>query len=175
MSTAAIAVKFSGIFSDHHITAGAGPALDTGRITVDHSIIRHILGNNRPRTDKCPLTDGYTTDDGSVCTDTGAFFDTSCQIIAGGVAGKFAARSFHIGKDHTGSAKHIVFQYDPFVDADVVLYFHIIANFDVAGDENVLPDSAVFSYLHVRRNMAKVPNLCAFADNSRFIYIRRFV
>ena len=81
----------------------------------------------------------------------------------------------HIGKHATRSTEHIVLNLNAFVDGDVVLYTHMVANLHIVAHIYVLSERAAFTYHCTRLDMAEMPNLCPFANAHVVVNVTAFV
>ena len=81
-----------------------------------------------------------------------------------------APRIRHIGEDHRGSAKNVVFEGYSFVDGHIVLDFAVSSDDDAGSDVNVLPKHAAFSQRSIILDVAKLPNLATGTDPGAFVH-----
>ena len=84
-------------------------------------------------------------------------------------------RCQNVGENTGGTTENIVFQFDAFIDADVVLNAHTVTDADVGTYVNVLPQRTVTADTGALLNVAKVPYFSTFAQLHAFIYIGGFV
>src|SRR3546814_5241545 len=101
---------------------------------------RNISVDHAAGPDEGILADRYAADDGTVSAERRAALHQRRTVFV--LAGDSRARIVDVGKHHAGTAKHIVLKADGVVYRDVVLDFHIVANDDIVGDEDVLPKRA---------------------------------
>ena len=118
---------------------------------------------------------GDAADNRGVGTDARAPLHKRFLIIITRVARKFAARREHIGKNHAGTAKNIVFQHDALIHGDVVLNFDTVADYDVVGHQYILSQRAVLPYHRTGHHVAEVPDFSAFTNLSAFVDVGGFV
>ena len=64
-----------------------------------------------------------------------------------------------VREHHGRSAEHVVLELDAFVDRDVVLYFHVVAQSRAAHDDDVLAEVAAFTDHRARHHVAEMPDL----------------
>ena len=87
----------------------------------------------------------------------------------------FAARIENIGKNHRRAAKHIIFQCHTFINRNIVLNFHTVADNRFRADYYVLPNLTVLSNARTFQNVRNVPNTGAFTNFNTVINKRRFM
>ena len=75
----------------------------------------------------------------------------------------FRSRNGDVGKHAARTAEDVVFQLDAFIDGDVVLHLHSIADLDVIADVDVLSERAVLSDPGSRLYMTEMPYFCTLA------------
>lgn len=102
-------------------------------------------------------------DDGGVGPDRGPLLDQR-PFVARGAFGVFCTGGQVVGKDHRRPAENIVLQLHPFVDRDVVLHLDAVADFNVGGDVDILPEGAVFPDDRAALDVAEEPDFGAAAD-----------
>jgi hypothetical protein len=123
--------------------ANAHPPGDPAGISHHERKIRDILRHNRAGPDEGILSDGNTAQDRAVRTESRAFAHQRAAEFAHSL--DFASRIEHIGENHGGAAKYVVFQGDPFINRDVILNLNAIANSDIRSDDNILADTAMLA------------------------------
>lgn len=96
-----------------------------------------------------------SANDGCVRTDCSA--SPNCRPAIFVLARYVSTRVDHIGKDHAGATKDIVFDVHRIIDRDIVLNTDVIADPHVVSDEYVLAQRAFASDVSAATDMAKVP------------------
>ena len=81
----------------------------------------------------------------------------------------------HVGEHATRAAKHIILNFNAFVNRNVVLNANVIADYHVVAHVHILPKRAVFANHGTRLDVAEMPNLGAFADAHVVIDVTAFV
>jgi|SRR4051812_40601699 len=106
-------------------------------------------------------------DDCRICANTGAATNAGREEFR--LATNMRSREKHVGKNHTGATKHVVFQSDTFVNRNVILDFTAISNEDPWPDHYVLSNDTTGPDTAPRKNMAEMPYSAFFADSNVFI------
>lgn len=81
----------------------------------------------------------------------------------------------HIGEDHRGSAKDVVFECHTSVDRDIILDLDIVSQNDTGSDHDILTEVAALANLCLAHDMTEMPylravtNLTAFVNHGRRI------
>ena len=140
----------------------AHPSDLAGGVANDEGVGLDFFGHNGSGPDEGVGPDVVTTDDGGVGTDGGTFANHSFQVFPFAVDG--AARVDDVGKNHGRSQEHVVFAGDTFIDGDVVLHFHVVAEYDAAGNEYVLAEVTVFPDDGSCHDVTEVPDFTACTD-----------
>ena len=89
------------------------------------------------------FADVVATDDGGIGADGGPAFHGSFGIIASSV--DRTAWVDDIGEDAGGTEEDIVLAGDAGINGDVVLHFHVVAEDDLGGDDDILSEVTVFA------------------------------
>ena len=156
-------------------SAPANPTPDFSRIAINYRMIGDIFSHHRTGADQGVTADGDPADNGSIGPDASPLLDQRRKIIVRRIAGISAAGGLHVGKDHARPTENIVFENDPFVDADIVLYLHVVTDLSIFGDKDILPDLTALTDNSARHDMAEMPDLRPFPDLNRRINVCRFV
>src|SRR3546814_12266358 len=117
---------------------------------------RNISVDHAAGPDEGILADRYAADDGTVSAERRAALHQRRTVFV--LAGDSRARIVDVGKQHAGTATHIVLKADGDVYRDVVLAFHIVANDDLVGAEDVLPKRTDRTHVRPHTNQPTVTN-----------------
>src|SRR5262249_40042939 len=109
-----------------------------------------------PGTDERVFADRHSADDGRVGSDARSAPDQRGRVFA--LPGDVTAGVEHVGEDAGRSAEDIVFQRHAFVDRDVVLDLHVVADPGPGHDDDVLAEVAAFTDLRPGHDVDEVPD-----------------
>ncbi len=70
----------------------------------------------------------------------------------------------HIGEDHTGATKHIIFESDIVVDRDIILDLDLVADVHPVPNKDTLAEIALFANARSCADVRPVPNATSLAD-----------
>ena len=133
------------------VRTNAHPTDDPPGISHNQSKIRHVFGHHRAGTDKGVLPDGDAANDCTIGAESRAPANQGrAQFVH---PPDLAARVKHVGKNHRRAAKYIVLESHTFIDGDVILDFHPVANIDIGADDYILPNPTVLANLRVLQDM----------------------
>ena len=102
--------------------------------------IRHIPVDDRSGTYKGIPAYGNAADNGGIGPDGRPFFHQRLLIFV--FPGNLTARVVDIGKNHTGTAEHVILQGHAFIDRDIILDLAAMADLGVRTDNDILADIA---------------------------------
>src|ERR1017187_5288155 len=130
--------------------------------THHQGVFRHILGHDGAGGNKRISANGRAAHDGRVGADRGAFADD--RLLVHVPAHDFAARIDDVGQNAGRPEEDVVLDDGAGVEGNVVLDLDVVADLDMARHQDVLPKVAAGADFGVRHDVAKVPDLRAFAD-----------
>jgi hypothetical protein len=114
-----------------------------GWISRHQGMIGNIFGYDGACADKCILSNSMAADDGAVGSQSGSFlYQGGTNLIH---FGNFGPGIVDICEDHGGPAENAIFQSDPLVNGDIVLYLAPVADRHIGPDDNILSDVAVLT------------------------------
>ena len=122
------------------------------------------FGDDRAGSDEGEFADVVAADDGGIGADGGPAFHGSFGIFAPTV--DRTAGVDDIGEDAGGAEEDIVLAGDAGIYGDVVLHFHVVAEYDFGRDDDVLSEVAVFADHGAGHDVGEVPDFCAFTDGA---------
>src|SRR5207247_2374846 len=105
--------------------------------------------------------------------DRAASLDEGLTVLV--FAGDVGARVQHIGEDAGRPAEHVVFEHHTFVDRDVVLNLHVVADLCPGHHHHVLTQAAALPDHGARHHVTEVPDLGVLADPGTCIDEARLV
>src|SRR5687767_9091814 len=101
-------------------------------IAYNKRIWQYRLGNHGARPDQRKTTDLVSAIDGGIGSYTGSFANHCLFVFV--FANDGASRVGHIGKNHAGAEKNIVFTNNARVNGNIVLDFYIITQYNARGN-----------------------------------------
>jgi len=122
------------------------------------------FGDYRTGTDEGKFADVVAAYDGGIGADGGPAFHGSFGIFAPTV--DCTAWVDDIGEDAGGAEEDIVLAGNASINGDVVLHFHVVAEYYLGGDDDVLSEVAVFANDGAVHDVGEVPDFCAFTDGA---------
>ena len=154
------------------------PADATRRNTGHQRKGSYIAGDDGTRSDEAVHAEVGAAKDSGIRSDRDATLDYGLEKFI--VVIDLGARDLNVGEHAARTAKHAVLQFDPFVDADIILDLATVADADIRPDHDILADGAIATNDAALDNMREMPyasiltNLTAFVDDSgRVRTIRR--
>src|SRR3954468_278377 len=133
----------------------------------------NVFRNHRPGTNKCKLTDVMSAYYCRISPDRSTLTNSCSLVLVSTQNG--ASRVRHIGKNHRRPKENIILTGYTSVYRDVILYFHIAAQYYLRRHDDILSNVAAVAYPGAWHNVRKMPDLDPFADLTTFVDHRRFV
>jgi len=121
-------------------------------------MVRDILGHHRPASYKCPSSDGYAANNGSIGPDGGSFLYQRLQI-ASPPLGVLRPGGQVVGEHTGGAAEHMVLQCHTFIQRNIILDLAAVADCYIVGDVHVLSERAVLADRCSALDVAEMPDL----------------
>lgn len=150
------------------LTEAAHPA-DLARRHARHERIGlHAPVDHSARSDECVFAYHRAADNGAIGAQGGPSAHQSVAVLAFAADGR--AGIVDVGKNHTGAAKHVVFDFDPIVYRDVVLDFDVVADHDAISDKYVLAKRTASANVRARAYMHPVPDPAAITNMRARVY-----
>lgn len=140
------------------------PADLDGGVSHDKCVGVDGFGDDCAGTDEGKFSDVVAADDGGIGADGGPAFHGSFGIFAS--SDDCASGVDDIGEDAGGAEEDIVLTGDTGINGDVVLHFHVVAEHDLGGDDDVLSEVTVFADDGAGHDVGEVPDFCAFTDGT---------
>ena len=109
-------------------------------------------------------TDCISTNNRSISANRSAFLNQSFTIKFCTSLGIFTTRIDYVRKNHRGSTKDIIFEGNTFIDRDIILNFHKIADYNVVADIDILPNRTAATDFRTGLNMTEVPDFGSRGD-----------
>src|SRR5438094_5321026 len=142
-------------------------------IANDQRKVRHALGDNRTRTDKCIASDGDTADNRGVGSNGTTALQTGDLIQRMPI--HLGARISDIRQDTRRSKKDIILNHHARVDRNIVLDLDIASDDRPTVNIDVLPYDGTFADPCALHDVREMPDLCARTDLSPVVNIGRLV
>lgn len=117
---------------------------------------RRILRNHRARGDGRIRPQFVAADDRRVCADCGAAPHERLAIL--GFAHDLRTRIVDVGAHAGRAAEHAVLKNHAFIDRDIVLDLHVIADRHPWSNDNILPNVAFLADDDVSQDVAEMPD-----------------
>src|SRR5262249_48877873 len=150
--------------------AGMTDPADAARRNTGHQRKgSYIAGDDGARSDEAVHAEAAPTQDSGIRPDRAAALDHGLKKFI--LAINLGARVPNVGERAAWTAKHAVLQFDPFVDADIILDLAAVADVDIGPDHDILADDAIATNDAACNNMREMPypsiptNLTAFVDD----------
>lgn len=137
--------------------------LDSG-ISNHQRVGFNRFGDDCAGADEGKFSDVVAADDGSIGADGGPAFHGSFGIFAS--SDDSASWVDDIGEDAGGAEEDIVLAGNAGINGDVILHFHVVAEHDLGGDDDVLSEVTVFANDGTGHDVGEVPDFCAFTDGT---------
>jgi len=135
---------------------------------ADHQgVIGYVFSYYRSGTDKGELADIVTAYDGGIGTDAGPLTYMCLRILVAAVYR--AARIGNIGKNAARPEEYIVVAGYAGIDADIVLHFNIVAEYNTGAYNHILAEIAVAADAAIGHDMGEMPDFGACAYFATFI------
>lgn len=135
----------------------ANPTALTRRIAHDQRIIGHVAGDHGSSRHQSAAPHCDTANNNGIGPKRGPFpHQGGAGLIHFFNVGAWVE---YIGKDHAWPAKDIILKCHMAVNADVILYFAIVAHARAAVYKDILADITAFSDDGALPDMAKMPNM----------------
>jgi hypothetical protein len=75
----------------------------------------------------------------------------------------------HVRENHGRAQEYIVFTFHPGINRYIILYLHVVTQYDMWRYDDVLPDITALADFAIGHDVAKVPYACAVADLTGFV------
>jgi len=153
----------------------ADPADNAGGVADDEGVVGDVAGHDGARAYEGVAADAVSADDGAVGAERSAFAHAGLKVKGAAHLRIFAAGIDDVGEHHRGSAEHVIFEDDAFVNGDVVLNLAVIPDVHVVADIHILPEHTILSYARTGLYMRVMPDLRAVADEHVAVDVGGFV
>jgi hypothetical protein len=134
------------------------------RIAYYQGMWRDVFGYDGTGTDHCSLTDSYTAEDSSICSNRGTLPDKSRTEFKW----LLTARKEVIGEGGIWTDHHVIFKPETVPDLHSALDRDPVADYDIVFYEDMIADIAIGTNLSTWENMRKGPDSCIITNVVRF-------